>query len=340
MSIMFSILVPVYNVEAYLEECIESVIGQTYLDYELILVDDGSTDSSGAICDLYAKQKKQIRVYHQSNRGQLRARCFAIEHANGDYYVMLDSDDKLELNALSVLAETIERHECDCVFYNRKRLFGNGLVKDPIYHIPEGYLTDKRLIQRRALIEIPYNAIYLKCARAALFSNLDFSEYYYIKHGEDLLQSLELLRTCCSAEFIDDSLYIYRFRANSIVNTQKTVLEAVDLTVRKKALAFIEEEGLFTESDINDYRDKCIELFVDRIWTISSLSISDREKKDLFRTIRSDDYYTSFISKGISEKSSLNRKKRMIFKLFMSNMDDLVLHINKLYQKWHKPREQ
>lgn len=99
----FSIIVPVYNVEHYLGECIDSVISQTYEDYEIILIDDGSTDNSGSICDLYKKRfDNKIKVIHQKNGGLSKARNTGIFYAQGIYIIFLDSDDYfLDKNALS-----------------------------------------------------------------------------------------------------------------------------------------------------------------------------------------------------------------------------------------------
>ena len=86
-----SIIVPVYNTEKYLQRCINSILNQTFSDFELILVDDGSTDSSGAICDEYAEKDSRIRVFHQSNQGQAAARNHAVSDAHGRYVCFIDS---------------------------------------------------------------------------------------------------------------------------------------------------------------------------------------------------------------------------------------------------------
>ena len=335
MMIKFSILVPVYNVEEYIEECIQSVIMQTYTNYELILVDDGSKDNSGIICDRYAEKSDKIKIYHKTNKGLIHTRRFAIEHASGDYYVTLDSDDKLELNTLEILAETISKHNCDCVFFNRKRMIGDSII-EPTYHIKQGYVTDRRTIQRRVLIDFPYNSLCLKCAKASMFSNLDYSSYYYIQHGEDLLQSLELLQNCSTAEFIDNSLYIYRLRTDSIVNTKISRDYCVDFTVRKEALNFIQKEGVFSQEDINEYRDKCIDYFIDKIIEVGSLYVSIEKKKEHLNTLRSDSYYTTFISSGITNRRRINRKKTMIFNLFRKRMDNILVLLISLYKRFHR----
>ena len=103
-----SIIVPVYNVEDYLQSCIDSVMGQTYENYELLLVDDGSTDKSGAICDQNrASYPSHIKVLHVTNGGPLRARLLGMKHATGDGFVFLDSDDCLHPQIFEILLTSI-----------------------------------------------------------------------------------------------------------------------------------------------------------------------------------------------------------------------------------------
>ena len=111
-KIQVSIVVPVYNVESYLERCVESLLKQDILDQiEILLIDDGSTDQSGAICDEYAKQNPQISVYHKENGGLSDARNFGLDRANGEYILFVDSDDFIELNSCSSLLD--EAHALD-----------------------------------------------------------------------------------------------------------------------------------------------------------------------------------------------------------------------------------
>ena len=97
---VFSIIVPVYNTEKYLSKCIESIISQTFSDFELILVNDGSTDSSGNICDDYAKQDSRIKVLHSENKGVTHARKLGVNQAKGDFVLLIDSDDTFVNNFL------------------------------------------------------------------------------------------------------------------------------------------------------------------------------------------------------------------------------------------------
>lgn len=115
---MISVVIPVYNVEKYLAECVDSVLQQTYSDYEIILVDDGSTDSGGAMCDAYAARNSRIQVIHQRNGGLSAARNTGLNAARGEYIYFLDSDDYIEDCALAHLIELAEWENADVVFFD------------------------------------------------------------------------------------------------------------------------------------------------------------------------------------------------------------------------------
>lgn len=117
-TMFISVIMPVYNVAKYLEKSINSILEQTYQNFELILIDDGSTDSSGNICDKYAQQKSNIKVIHQINQGQSVARNKGIDVATGNYICFLDSDDWYSSNALESLVETISNNDTDISLIN------------------------------------------------------------------------------------------------------------------------------------------------------------------------------------------------------------------------------
>ena len=115
---MVSVIIPVYNVEKYLAECVDSVLGQSYTDFEIILVDDGATDSSGSMCDAYARKDPRIRVIHQTNGGLSAARNTGLRAARGEYVYFLDSDDYIEPQTLAMLMEKAEHEQADVVFFD------------------------------------------------------------------------------------------------------------------------------------------------------------------------------------------------------------------------------
>lgn len=139
MKPIISVIVPVYNVEQYIVRCIESLINQTMDAIEIILVDDGSTDKSGSICDLYAERNEKIQVIHKKNAGQGLARNEGIKAAEGKYISFVDSDDYLELNAYETITQRMEQEEADLACYGyvirdtKGKIIRQPSVKERIY---------------------------------------------------------------------------------------------------------------------------------------------------------------------------------------------------------------
>ena len=135
---IFSVVIPVYNVKDYLPKCIDSVLAQDFDDYEIVLVDDGSTDGeSGAICDRYAEANAaRIRVIHKPNGGLGDARNVGIEAAQGEYVVFLDSDDYVDAGMLSALAAVIDRFHCDMIDFGLAVVHDGKVTKQLVNDLP------------------------------------------------------------------------------------------------------------------------------------------------------------------------------------------------------------
>ena len=133
--IKISVIIPVYNTELYLEQCIDSILAQTVPPYEIILVDDGSTDSSGSICDRYDMQFPIIKCFHQSNGGVSKARNTGLEQASGDFVLFVDSDDYIDNNLLAQLE--IKDENPDLVFFQFTSLYENNFyrIRQPIHKL-------------------------------------------------------------------------------------------------------------------------------------------------------------------------------------------------------------
>ena len=143
---LFSVIVPVYQAEKYLNKCVDSILGQTFTDFELILVDDGSTDSSPQICDSYRQADPRVRVIHKKNEKLVRARNTGIRAARGRYICYVDADDYVTDNWLSVIAEQIRRAPCepDLVAFGSARDFGDHTVRIE-KTVPDGFYDKKRM---------------------------------------------------------------------------------------------------------------------------------------------------------------------------------------------------
>ena len=136
---IFSVIIPVYNVEKFLRQCIDSVLAQTFLDYQVLLIDDGSTDSSGTICDEYSEKYAFIKTIHQQNQGLSGARNSGLDHAVGEWIVFLDSDDWVETNMFEVLNKHIQSENIDMVSFNLKLVYeDNTKNKNLIFNAENG----------------------------------------------------------------------------------------------------------------------------------------------------------------------------------------------------------
>lgn len=153
MTELISVIVPVYNTEQYLVECLESILKQTYSNIEVILVDDGSIDLSGNICDQFARNDSRIRVFHKQNEGVAIAKNFGIKQARGEYIVIVDSDDMIDERMIQVLYDQARTHQADIVIGNYCIYDENDknyyfYVWDKDYVVEE--LTSQELVDRQA----------------------------------------------------------------------------------------------------------------------------------------------------------------------------------------------
>lgn len=212
MKLRFSILVPVYNVQKYLPECLEAIENQTYRNFEVVLVDDGSDDKSGEICDQF-KRKSTIdtTVIHKDNEGLISARRIGIKNAKGEYCIFCDSDDFLEKKALENINEVIEKSGADLIIYNANSYKNNTKVPFFQHVLKEGIIEDKSVIYDEYFMSYRLNAIWLKAVKKAVIDvDRDYSNFYWCNYGEDLLQSVPITMAARKIYYLDKALYNYR----------------------------------------------------------------------------------------------------------------------------------
>lgn len=209
-----SVIVPVYNVEAYLKRCVESILHQTYTNFELILINDGSTDSSGQICDQLAHQYENIKVYHIENAGVSNARNVGIQLATGAWITFVDSDDFVTKDYLATLASAVEGENV-------------GFVIAPLHHIKNGietafppysgrkelWSTEETMKELLMTTKTSFFPV-AKLFKRDLLVDEKFNTDYHL--AEDALFLTELLlKTRCSSVFIDKPIYYYDHREGS-----------------------------------------------------------------------------------------------------------------------------
>ena len=218
MEPLFSVVIPVYNVEKYLAECINSVLSQIHdvgYSLEIILVDDGSTDSSGVLCDNFANNYENIIVIHQENQGLLLARRIGYRASRGKYVINLDSDDLLTENAISSIADTIEKSKADIIFYNISVMNKSGIesyYRDVFTDKPGCLVTKDQVIEAYFNYSIPIVTSMAGKAirRECINTDYDYSKFGKLSMGEDTLQTAEVVSKAASFYYLNKNIYVYR----------------------------------------------------------------------------------------------------------------------------------
>lgn len=222
---LISVIIPVYNVEEYLRECVDSVLCQTYGNFEIILVDDGSTDSSGEICDEYLEKDERVTVIHQKNGGLSAARNTGLSEANGDYLYFLDSDDYISENAFETLLETAQRDNSDIVFFDAISFADtDDFTVNQNYIRKNKYRTDCGIYVFGKMTENKefHSAVYLMIFKKSFVDNNNLFFVPGILH-EDMVYTYQSLCLASVVSQCTDALYHRRYRKNSIMTSSKTI---------------------------------------------------------------------------------------------------------------------
>ena len=221
---MVSIVVPIYNVERYLPQCLDSITAQTYTDLEIILVDDGSVDGSGTICDRYAQHDSRFLVIHQNNAGAANAKNAGLDRATGDYITFIDSDDYAEQNWIERLVTAAEEFGADVVEYDFDRVYqshsevANGYSENCVYTVQE-YLG-------QYLSNWTCSLFWNKLFRRELLSGIRFRKER--RCIDDEFFTYKVISGASKILRIPDVLYHYRQRASSAVFSHKNQIQITD----------------------------------------------------------------------------------------------------------------
>ena len=235
----YSILIPVYNAAAFLPQCLDSVLCQGLSDYEVILVNDGSTDTSPAICAAYARRDARFRLISQPNRGLLMARKAGIAAAQGEYLLFLDADDFWQPNLLETIDPILRREQPDILIFDMRFYFDADRQQPLPSSFPDGTRFDgsgKRLLVAHWVAEERLNEMWRKVIRRSCI-HLDDACYApaYLNFGEDMLQTAYVLHHAASISYCGKILYNYRVNPKGITAcVTLTQLQEVHSALRAK----------------------------------------------------------------------------------------------------------
>ena len=287
-----SVIVPVYNVEAYVGECIDSILKQTYENLEIILVDDGSTDSSGRICDEYAKKDSRVKVYHKENGGLSDARNYGIEKSSGDFLSFIDGDDWIDKDMYSKMIETSIKDNSDIVVCGiTKDYVGRSVDSHSIDECISGYDALKRMFYGKNLNHSACDKIYKK----RVFDNVRFpkGEIY-----EDLRTTYKSVINANTVSTIKNCFYHYRMREGSI---SKGKFKESRFEVLPALKSVMENEDIKRHTELIDIlKNRELLLKSNLIWNIALYTSDDDYNK-----------YKSFLKENYNE---LKSNRRLILK--------------------------
>ena len=321
MSELISVIVPIYNVEKYLKKAVDCIVRQTYDNIEIILVDDGSTDNCGLICDEYYKKDNRIKVIHKENGGASEARNAGIEIAKGEYFAFIDPDDWIENNMIEVLYNNIKKYDADISIceYIKETIKGKVLKKKS--GNKEIQIFNKKsslceLIMQKNITNHIWNKLYKK----KLFNEIRFPKGKLL---EDISITYKLFEKSDKIVYQNISLYHYINRNSSILNrmTEKGINDL--------------EEAVFSRNKylLNKYPELYDIITIDNLRNVKSLyyfSIIGNYNK-LYGSLKFKKYYNEYKTIYKKYKSKIQEDKKSI-RLFYTSKNVYILWIH--IKKW------
>lgn len=263
---MISLIVPIYNTEKYLKACLDSILNQTFGEFEVIMVNDGSTDNSEQICKSYLEKDSRFKYYAKENEGVTATWQYGVEKSIGEYIAFLDSDDKLSFNCFEEINEVVNKFEPDMIYYNfHKETAGkfvpiisridSGLYKDNVNYIKKGFLVDLDLVPSRCNKAIKSNIIkdiYKSCDRRVTI-------------GDDIAYSLLCVDKIKSFYYLKKELFYYNQNDVSMVHKYNpyykesykilySVIEPVCGESKAGKIYFDNIKFLIQMANFNDYK--------------------------------------------------------------------------------------
>ena len=316
---LFSVLIPLYNAENYIGECLDSVLSQTCDDYEIVIVDDGSTDRSPEIADKYAKDySDRIRVIHKENTGVLLTRRRLLQEAKGDYIVWIDSDDIYKPQYLSDLREEINKNHPDVILTNYEYLNNPQKVIRSL-EVSDKFIIekeDKHLIYKKMLLGRNMNELYTKCIRREIIDiDADYSEFKHVRMGDDLFCLLPIFDTVQRIEYLNKSYYRYRVVATSITHTNTYKSYYSYRTIFERELYYLSRWN-FTNEETSKVKDKYANRIVDSL--VSCVNSKNKKMKDFLafaKDVMKDEEAMQIYSD--SERKLPSKPYQYFYKLFI-----------------------
>ena len=316
-----SIVVPVYKVEKYLKKCVNSLINQTYKNLEIILVDDGSPDNSGMICDEFLELDKRVKVLHKENGGLSDARNEGIKLATGDFILFVDSDDYLELDGCQNLVDVIKNTKADVVSFNLNIVDENGSSYD---NLPYCYDNTKKIIHmnyNNAIIDTIYrkHIRFEACSKIYKSDIFDDIEFPVGMLAEDFAIFESVIKKSKKLVYFDNNIYNYLQRSDSIMGQKNPKLY---IDIYKTERIFNESASKVCINELDKIENECRHFkSLLKCFCKTYFIYKDNNIKDMYSDI-----------KKVKIKY-LTFKLKVLYIMFLTNYKFFVKLFNIIYKK-------
>ena len=334
----FSILIPVYNQEEYLKACLDSVLNQTMNDYEIVIVNDGSTDQSKKIYeDYHSKYPDKIIVYEKQNEGLFFARRDGIRLSSGKYLLFLDSDDMLRNDALYCLQNEIKKIEADMVIFNGSYTpdFKTMVKRFPFSNGTVFRKEEKKLFIQKFCGYHTFNNLCLKCVSKKIIDVNEYKTKKVMNYGEDLYQTIPFVDRADVICIFDESLYYYRQHESSLTHKynpeQFESLKGVAERLIKYSTKWEEEYHISLKDNLERYFG--IECYRTVKNIVKDCNCSLKQKKEQIYKIEQDDFYKKWKP---SKNAQYLRFYEKIINSIISNGSSLGILILSAFFSMHK----
>lgn len=325
----FSILIPVYNAENYLRKCVNSILTQTIQDFELILLDDGSTDGSYDICEEYNEKHSCVRVIHQENAGPLLARKKLVEQSEGEYCIFADADDYLDSSFLREIKVVLERHlKCDMLCFGSFRVFENAVYPEELLYESEEVFrgNSKKQLYELAIQKSGLFSVWAKAFRRELIVTEEYQAYGNIRYGEDRIQVMQMLLQAKEVVYVPYRLYYYRATEGSL--TQRVEIKRFEnMYAYTDALEeFMKKAGIYTKTNCQMAYTSLMKDFLDSLLKYNTSEKTLQEKRQGLYLIRQMPYYKILQKESNVKELPIYHKVR--YRLLNNKYDKVLIALD------------
>lgn len=329
----YSVLLTVYNSEKYLEECFDSILAQTFTDFEVIAVNDGSTDSSGKICDRFAARDSRVRVIHKQNGGVNAARKTAFENSTGEYIFTADCDDIIDCDLIESVNVILKKNPYDIVMFDLS-----------IFDNKTGRITDKQMSKKSKsyneknkkelyliLLNRCMNSLCTKCCRREIYGKaFDYEKYMPMCHGEDWFQSAAQVREMKSGYYIARPMYHYRSIESSLSHSFDIESFRLNSDSFFDVKEMIVDDGYFDSDVEKTWRAYARKVVNTLLLALSCSEMSMKEKIGTVRSVTDTEIFKIAIEKDADYGSS--KLTKLKFRLLKMKMYKVLFGLMKLRQ--------